>query len=523
MLRTGKTRKNLKEGLFNVNYELIIPYRASRAGKINCMQCHNVEEGEVLGAVSITMDLTDERSLWLHTLIITAVVSLLFFVGTLYMIVAFFKPYTDFFSELRTVFGKIEKGDFSRRIDLILRDEAGAVAHSLNNMMDRLSRTLSGIRVKVAHLIGHPLFTSGNAVQDTALMVDELVKIYNFKRTIENDTNVHEIYLRIESVLKEMHVEYYSIYSYDQDTRHIKPVVSSFPEDWGISMVRPDQAKDHSGGWCIHEPGGKIFECRACRTGSVVDSSSFPDVCQSFRKKNEPDSQQFFHYCIPFYLGGQVGGVVQVVHTDPEKKSIQSDIYYLKSYLQEAGPVIEAKTYMNLLKQQSMIDRLTGMYNRRYLDEHLTELESQASDRSVGVMMIDIDHFKSVNDEFGHDVGDVVLEQMSEIIRKSVRQSDVLIRYGGEEILVLLMDTATGHTHEVAEKIRSTVEITKIEAGHTVVQRTISIGVAEYPTHADEFQKCLKMADMALYHAKETGRNQVIRYEDLPESKKETL
>ena len=512
VLETGEMRERLVETLSDVDYELIIPFRASRGGKINCMQCHHVEEGEVLGAVSITMNLTEERSTLVSTLLIMSLASLAFFVGTLYVIVAFFKPYTDFFSRLQKVFGRVEEGDFSQRVDSPSTDEAGDVARSLNNMMDRLSRTLSGIRVKVAHLIGHPLFTSGNAVQDTAHMVDELVRIYNFKRTIEKDTNVLEIYRRIERVLRDMKVSYYSIYTLEKGTNRIRPVISAFPED----MENPFSAKTlHSDteGWCIRESSGKITECRACRTGTIVDSADFPDVCPTFQNASN-GAGEFFHYCIPFFIGGQVGGVIQIAHQDPEKKVIQSDINYLKSYLQEAAPVIEAKTYMELLKEQSMIDRLTGMYNRRYLDEHMGELDRDDGHSTIGILMIDIDNFKSVNDEYGHDVGDLVLERMSQVIRENVRQTDVLVRFGGEEILVLLMDARPGNIVPIAEKIRRSVENTEFQTGSTRLRRTVSIGVGEFPGQSREFQKAIKLADMALYHAKETGRNRVVVYSD---------
>ncbi len=127
--------------------------------------------------------------------------------------------------------------------------------------------------------------------------------------------------------------------------------------------------------------------------------------------------------------------------------------------------------------------------------------------------MCDMDFFKQVNDEHGHDVGDVVLKDTSRVLRESVRESDVVIRFGGEEFLILLIDTEPGYGLEVAQKIRENIEALKFKASKgAVIKKTISMGVSEFPKDTEGFWQAIKYADVALYNAKDTGRNKCVRF-----------
>jgi len=126
--------------------------------------------------------------------------------------------------------------------------------------------------------------------------------------------------------------------------------------------------------------------------------------------------------------------------------------------------------------------------------------------------MVDVDYFKEVNDTYGHDMGDKVLKEVAKILTKTVRESDLVIRFGGEEFLVLLMDVQSGKSEDVAEKIRRAVESHTIESFGVVLRKTVSIGVSEFPEDSEKIWQCLKYADVALYKAKEMGRNRVVRF-----------
>ena len=130
----------------------------------------------------------------------------------------------------------------------------------------------------------------------------------------------------------------------------------------------------------------------------------------------------------------------------------------------------------------------------------------------MGLLMCDLDFFKQTNDTYGHDIGDVVIKETSNIMRKVVRGTDLVVRFGGEEFLVLLLDIKPEDAVEVAEKIRQRVEDMKIKVNGGFIQKTISIGVCEFPTDTQNFWEAVKYADVALYKAKELGRNKVIRF-----------
>jgi diguanylate cyclase (GGDEF)-like protein len=164
------------------------------------------------------------------------------------------------------------------------------------------------------------------------------------------------------------------------------------------------------------------------------------------------------------------------------------------------------------LEELSVRDGLTGLYNRRELEKRLHEEVQRARryHRPLAVMMLDIDHFKNVNDRYGHQAGDEVLITVADLIQLNVRPVDVVCRYGGEELAVILPETEEVGARIVAERIRSTVEdsITTTPQGD-MVHVTVSIGLAIFPGHGDTAAALIHSADQALYAAKHEGRNLV--------------
>jgi two-component system, cell cycle response regulator len=162
----------------------------------------------------------------------------------------------------------------------------------------------------------------------------------------------------------------------------------------------------------------------------------------------------------------------------------------------------------------AVTDALTGLHNRRYLDSHLTALFDEAAlrGRQISVLLLDIDRFKAINDSYGHDAGDEVLREFANRVRVHTRGIDVVARYGGEEIVVLVPDTPLEAAKAVAERIRERVEATPfpIHRGTRGVEVTVSIGVAAREGGDMLGNEILKRADLALYRAKEEGRNRVV-------------
>ena len=164
------------------------------------------------------------------------------------------------------------------------------------------------------------------------------------------------------------------------------------------------------------------------------------------------------------------------------------------------------------LNLQAMRDPLTGLYNRRQLEEglHREVLRARRIGAQVGVMTIDVDHFKRVNDTLGHEVGDSALRGVAEVLASCVREEDIACRAGGEEFVIILPGTGKTALRTRAEAVRKTVEEATITAGEGTLKLTVSIGLASFPSLGDTGQAVLRAADVALYKAKAAGRNRVI-------------
>jgi diguanylate cyclase (GGDEF)-like protein len=172
------------------------------------------------------------------------------------------------------------------------------------------------------------------------------------------------------------------------------------------------------------------------------------------------------------------------------------------------------KELLDLLSKKAMIDGLTGLWNRGYLDQRLAEELAFARRHKcpMACVMLDVDHFKSINDTYGHGFGDLVLKGIANILQRLCRDEDICCRYGGEEFAILVRSTGGGSAKLFAERLRKGVEATSFKSGQLSTSVTCSFGVADLGTGSDDL---LNHADKALYHSKKGGRNQVTLF--LPE------
>ena len=160
------------------------------------------------------------------------------------------------------------------------------------------------------------------------------------------------------------------------------------------------------------------------------------------------------------------------------------------------------------LQKERNLDPLTGLLNRRALEERLKRLKQHSRSRQNAIILCDLDFFKQINDQYGHKVGDVALQHVTEIISKAVRKYDEICRMGGEEFLILLQDTPLDIAIQVAERIRSSIETTPLIQSGQVISMTGSFGISFFQ-HFDEFSQAAQQADLLLYQAKNLGRNQL--------------
>jgi len=171
------------------------------------------------------------------------------------------------------------------------------------------------------------------------------------------------------------------------------------------------------------------------------------------------------------------------------------------------------------LKKQAITDYLTEVHNRRHFFDLSTIEYSKAVryHRNIALMIIDIDHFKDVNDTFGHDVGDQALVHFSKLLKSNIRETDILARFGGEEFIVLLPETRCDSATQMAERIRKVIETTPFFASDKPIPLTMSAGVAGegITKQVDSLEELIRKADDALYDAKRSGRNKVVTNKDL--------
>ncbi len=217
------------------------------------------------------------------------------------------------------------------------------------------------------------------------------------------------------------------------------------------------------------------------------------------------------YMCLPILAQGETLGIVHLQATS-EGQLESAELSFKTTFAGQVGLSIANIRLREALRMQSVRDSLTGLYNRRYLEE-LLEREMRRASRAaypVGVLMIDLDHFKNFNDTYGHDAGDAVLRETGLLLVKSVRAEDVVCRYGGEEFVIVL-PTANAETSQArAESIRTKIkELTVIHQGRPMGMLTISVGVAVFPEHGVSPKELMSAADAALYEAKRSGRDQV--------------
>jgi diguanylate cyclase (GGDEF)-like protein len=218
------------------------------------------------------------------------------------------------------------------------------------------------------------------------------------------------------------------------------------------------------------------------------------------------------YLCIPILAQGETLGILHIQATDEAPQLEASEMSFKTTFAGQVGLSIANIRLREALRIQSVRDALTGLYNRRYLEEMLDREVRRASrsEQSLGVLMIDLDHFKRFNDTHGHEAGDAVLRETGSLLAAGVRAEDFVCRYGGEEFVVILPTADAAAARARAERLRTRMrELTIIHRGSSLGMVTISVGVAAFPQHGMSPKDLMAAADAALYQAKRGGRDRV--------------
>ena len=271
-------------------------------------------------------------------------------------------------------------------------------------------------------------------------------------------------------------------------------------------------------------------------------SSSFaPEECWSLRKGRPHQSNDDFHslscghmdeiennqtLCIPLTAHGNTIGIMHLyfgqghIEIDPITEQLAFSVS------EHLGLALANLSLQEKLRSQALSDPLTGLFNRRFFEQKLEEhsMNSATSEQPLSLLMLDLDHFKRFNDNFGHDAGDFVLKEISALLKQSVSEDEIACRLGGEELAVLLphysMEQATDFAQSLCDAVRS---MHLEHKGLSLGQLGVSIGVATYPKPASDTESLVKMADSALYMAKDMGRSRVINYDEYSRHKAPAL
>ncbi|MDX2472005.1 MAG: diguanylate cyclase [SAR324 cluster bacterium] len=517
VLKTGVLAERITEFTEHPIYELVIPYRATSKGRVNCLSCHQANEGDVLGAISINFDLSNQRSIGVNIILLISLLAIVAILLIFWVSHHFFQPYGRFFDALIHGFEELEKGHLHNYIENDLDDEAGVVTEKFNKMQKTLSGIFNDISNKVFFLVGYELYKSGHAIQDTTHNVDQLIRLYHFKKKIEKDTNNFEIFKRLQKTFLDMGLDNFAIYELDSRQKKFRLIT-----DYAIHHSRSNDDQIYlddtpkfktdaiSIPHCHKAIGKNPRQCPVIKENEAYYSDHEGRCCPFL---NFQESYPIGHICLPVFGANQTV-IGQFVYDQDRTETVNRLTPVVKSYIQESMHVLEVNNAMSFIRDQSLSDELTGLYNRRYLEEVSSQFLEVNLKKGVplGFLMIDLDFFKRVNDDLGHDAGDMVLKKISQTIKDVVRESDVVIRFGGEEMLVLANNIVPGTAKDLGEKVRKAVEDMNFVYAKKEFKKTTSIGVAEFPRDSQHFWICIKNADSALYEAKGTGRNKVVEF-----------
>lgn len=496
VLKSGQKYIKLDEKLNSAILRVSVPYLANGDDTADCTKCHQVNQGDVLGVISMEIDIMPIREEGIATIakiILTALIAIFI---VIILTNRLLDPYLELFESLKASIKKASLGNFGDKIQSPLKDEAGEMVREYDYLLEKLDNTFGEIDKKLRTFVASKNYMAKDPLSDAENIVGSLARLYQFKKAIELDVTKEDIYNRLAYVFE----NYFNI------KRFVISEINSQTDEFEVVLKHSDSV------YCTKILGSDSSGCRARRTGVSVVSDDFPKICTYFGEFNEK------HLCIPINIGSKVGMIIHITTDSKEEfEQIKKHTELIKSYANEASPVIESKKLMKMLKDSSLKDNMTGLYNRRFLDEYVDKIKPNAIRQkiNIGILMIDMDHFKMVNDSYGHDVGDMVLKELATILSESVRSADLVIRYGGEEFIVLLMSVESEEKAiEVAEKLRTKVQNKEIEIGSgKYLRKTISVGVSMFPSDTDSIWQSIKYADIALYKAKNLGRNKVVRFE----------
>jgi diguanylate cyclase (GGDEF)-like protein len=475
----------------------------------SCEQCHT--NGKTLGFIKIS---SYYATIYKHTYDMAKKLGLIFLSSLfIFWIAAIFisefvvvKPLKEFVALIH----KAELNNFLPRGTLTRQDEIGEIEDNFNQMLSRITKLMATSVEKERELVfvkeelkykellekrSEQIEKVNKELEDS---VKELSTMYNFGQYIISTVDMNELLRIITTAIV--------------DTLNYKECAILFKENNLLRIVSAWGFEDNA------KLIGIEFGLDEGISGNVA-SSGKPLLINDTSKES-----RYLHYkghthkegsflSIPLKYKNSVIGVLNVSNDTPNSLT-KKDIDFLTAISAQIAVVIENARLYEQTKELSITDDLTGLFNRRHMRVVLDK-EWERSNRysqPLSILMIDLDLFKSYNDNFGHLKGDEALAILSQIIKMNIRGIDAPIRYGGDEFLIILPDTDADGAMATAEKLRKA--IADAFTYKNVSTLTISIGVVTYPNEMfDNIHEFLYASDIALYEAKKRGQNTIAKYD----------
>ena len=366
----------------------------------------------------------------------------------------------------------IAQGRFEYRIPIRSKDEVGQLAASFNDMAARLDTTVA------------ELSSSRDLLQRTVQRVGETLR------------STHDMRSILESILNTaadaVGADVGVIWGFSARRGEVYPIVVRDARADGLGRV---------------SVGSGIVGLVAERGVTVVRDGSGESPQPAASEPRLPVS-----IALPLYSQQRIHSVLTVYRRDAQTPFEQGDIDTVKFLADQGRVALENVQLHEEAQRLSITDGLTGVWNRRFLQMQFRSMHATAMrfNRPFSLLMLDLDHFKSVNDSFGHQRGDAVLIEFAQRVSDAVREVDVVARYGGEEFVCLLSETDLSGAVVTAEKILEEVRSESFGgAGERPIDLTVSVGVASFPQHGDSFRTLVAAADRGLYRAKQEGRDRI--------------
>ncbi len=413
--------------------------------------------------------------------------------------------------------------------DFVHADEAEASARDFKDLADG---TIDHCRAerRILRKDGHPVWVNLTAslVRDASTrprfclaMLENITERKQAEAALQ-DTNrrladwVSELEQRKReiSLLSEMGDMLRACRSPEEAYGVIEPMASQlFPlESGSVSVITPGTSLVETVASWGAPIGQRLFsvdDCWALRRGRphLVEQGRQGLVCKHLREPADASA----YICVPMMAQGELLGLLHMAISE-KGRSLETRQRFVMTVAEHIALALANLKLRETLRSQSIRDPLTGLFNRRYMEESL-EREMRRANRGrhpVGIIMLDLDHFKKFNDTYGHDAGDALMRLVGSTLQRSIRAEDIACRYGGEEFTLILPEASLGDAAQRAESIRE--QIRNLNVQHRRQQLggvTISAGVAIFPDHGPTGDAVLRAADAALYQAKALGRDRV--------------